>query len=291
MIDLIKGAHIMPPYLRNKVYKGPVKAVILDWAGTAVDYGCIGPAAVFIEVFKKFDIEVSVTEARQFMGLMKKDHIRAMCGLPRVIEQWIGRYGSEPSEEDINRLYAETEPMMTAVIDQYAVPIPGLLKAVDAFRSRGIKIGSSTGYTRPMVDRLQPAAAQKGYSPDSVVCSSDVPAGRPYPWMALLNAIKLEVYPMEAIVKIGDTLTDIAEGLNAGMWTIGLTQSGNELGLSEEEAHQLDPADLEKRLKDIKQRFLDSGAHYVARGIWDCVPLIDDIETKLGRGEQPLSPI
>lgn len=281
----------MKPFLRKTAYKGPVRAVVLDWAGTAVDYGCIGPTAVFTEVFDKFGIQVGPAEARKFMGLMKKDHIRAMCGLPDVIDQWRNRYGKMPGEEDVDRLYAETEPMMTAVIEQHADPIPGLLETVASLRKRGIKIGSSTGYTRPMVERLVPAASRRGYKPDAVVCSSDVPSGRPYPWMAYSNAIQLEVYPLEAIVKIGDTISDIAEGLNAGMWTIGLTQSGNELGLSEEEVGRIDPSDLDQRLAEIEQRYQESGAHYVARGIWECLPIIDAIEDRLSHGEQPLTPV
>jgi phosphonoacetaldehyde hydrolase len=73
------------------------------------------------------------------------------------------------------------------------------------------------------------------------------------------------------------------------MWTIGLSQSGNELGLGEEEVGRIDPTVLEQRLAAIEQRFRSSGAHYVARGIWECLPLIDAVEKRLGRGEQPLN--
>jgi phosphonoacetaldehyde hydrolase len=269
---------------------GPVKAVVLDWAGTAVDYGCMGPAAVFVDVFQRFGIRVTVAEARKFMGLEKKAHVRGLCGLPTVVAQWHEKYGHAPSEADVEALYRETVPMMVSAIARHADPIPGLIDTVAALRGRGVKIGSTTGYTRPMLEKLMPAAKQRGYAPDAVVCSSDVPAGRPYPWMAFLNAVRLEVYPLEAVVKIGDTLSDVEEGLNAGMWAIGLSQSGNELGLSEEEVGRLDPALLGQRLAEIERRFRSSGAHYVARGIWECLPLIDAIESRLGRGEQPLDP-
>ena len=56
----------------------PLKAVILDWAGTVVDHGCIGPVAVFIEVFARKGVAVTAAQARKPMGLMKKDHVRAM---------------------------------------------------------------------------------------------------------------------------------------------------------------------------------------------------------------------
>ena len=278
----------MPPFVRRVPYRGPVRAVILDWAGTAVDYGCMGPAAVFVGVFETFGIRVTVAEARRFMGLMKQDHIRGMCALPAVIEQWQSKYGKPPGEAEVAALYTETEPMMVETIRRHADPIPGLDDFVAAMRYRGAKIGSCTGYTRPMLDVLVPEAAKNGDTPDASVCSSDVPAGRPYPWMCFRNAILLETYPLEALVKIGDTVADIEEGLNAGMWTIGLTQSGNALGLTRETAEALEPADLAARLAEVAARFKAAGAHFVAPGIWECLPLVEAIEVRLAEGRQPI---
>jgi phosphonoacetaldehyde hydrolase len=266
---------------------GPVKAVILDWAGTAVDYGCMGPAAVFVDVFAKFEIEVSIAEARRFMGLEKRAHLGAMCELPGVIAQWEQRHGKTPDEAAVDALYDLTEPMMVAAIARHADPIPGLLEFAAAMRSRGIKIGSCTGYTAPMVAALTPVAADKGYAPDVVVCASEVPVGRPEPWMCYLNAVRLQVRPFAAMVKIGDTISDIEEGLNAGMWTIGLTQSGNELGLTEGEVDALEKAELHRRLDGIEARYREAGAHYVARGIWEVLPIVDEIGKRLAKGASP----
>src|SRR5207237_5656764 len=124
---------------------------------------------------------------------------------------------------------------------QYADLIPGTLETIADCRRRGLKIGSTTGYTGEMMTILQSEAKRRGYEPDSTVCATQVPAGRPYPYMCLQNAINLQTYPMEAIVKIGDTLPDIEEGLNAGMWTVGLAKTGNEMGLSESEIAALEP--------------------------------------------------
>ena len=275
-------------FIQNRPYTGPVQAVVLDWSGTAVDYGSRGPAAVFQEVFKKYGVAVTLGEVRRFMGLMKKDHIRGMCGLPSVVEKWTAVHHRPPDAEYVEMLYRDIETLMPRVIPQYADPIPGLLDAIADFRSWGIRIGSTTGYTGPMVAVLVPHAREKGYEPDSVVCSTDVPAGRPFPWMCYRNAIQLGVYPMSAMVKIGDTLSDIEEGLNAGMWTVGLTQTGNELGLTEDAVHELPRAELNTRLSDIEQRFGKAGAHYVVPGIWDCPAVIDRINDRLARGENPL---
>jgi phosphonoacetaldehyde hydrolase len=158
---------------------------------------------------------------------------------------------------------------------------------VAAFRQRGLKIGSSTGYTREMMDVVVPEAEKRGYAPDSIVCSSDVPAGRPSPWMALRSAMALGVYPMEAIVKIGDTVPDINEGLNTGMWTIGLAQTGNEVGLTEQETEALDPQVLQEKLGRASWRLAQAGAHYVIDGMWDVLGVLDEIESRLADGERP----
>ena len=49
----------MKPFLRRTAYTGPVQAVILDWAGTAVDHGCRGPVAVFSRAFERHGIEMT----------------------------------------------------------------------------------------------------------------------------------------------------------------------------------------------------------------------------------------
>lgn len=269
-------------------YTGPLKGAILDWAGTAVDYGCIGPAAVFVDVFKKFNVDATIDEARQFMGLMKKDHIRGMLNLPSIRKRWEAAHKRAPEENDVDALYLETEPMMVSAILCHGELIPGLLETVAGMRGLGMKIGSCTGYTSPMMAVLAPLAMRQGYEPDAMKCSADVPRGRPYPWMCYLNAIEMDIYPMSALVKIGDTVSDIQEGLNAGMWTIGLTQSGNELGMTREAAEALPEMALNEKLTIIESRFLDAGVHYTAKGIWECLPLIDDINRRLANGEQPL---
>ena len=272
---------------RNRGYTGTVKAVIFDWSGTTVDFGSIGPAAGFVNAFANFGIEVTVGEVRQFMGVAKKDHVRSICGLQSVIDQWLKKNSKPPNETDVERIFSETEPVLTATVKQYAKPIPGLMDTVKGLRQQKVKIGSSTGYTAPIMEALVPAAREQGYAPDAVVCSTDVPAGRPYPWMCYLNAIRLQVYPLEAFVKIGDTISDIEAGGNAGMWTIGLTQSGNELGLSQEELSRFTPQELEIQTKPIAQRFREAGAHDVVAGIWEVLPAIQTINTRLSHGERP----
>lgn len=271
----------------RRSYVGRLQALIFDWAGTVVDHGSRAPVAVFVEVFRRRGVTISVQQARAPMGLEKKDHIRAVATTAAVAEQWHTLQGRSWSEDDIEALFQETVPLQAACVADYADLIPGTLETVAACRAQGLLVGSSTGYSRPIMEALLPAAAQRGYQPDSVVCPSDVAAGRPAPWMAFQNAINLGVYPMAALVKVGDTVPDIEEGLNAGMWTVAVTHSGNELGLTAAEVAALAPDELETRLAPIRQRLYQAGAHYSIDSIADLPPILDAINQRLSQGEQP----
>jgi phosphonoacetaldehyde hydrolase len=184
-------------------------------------------------------------------------------------------------------MFQDFIPLQLDCLADYADLIPGTLAAVADFRKRGLKVGSTTGYTGDMMKLLLSEARKRGYEPDSTVCATDVPAGRPEPWMCLENAKLLGVYPMESMVKVGDTLPDIEEGLNAGMWTIGLAKTGNEIGLNEGEISQLAPDDLNAKLNRASTRMAQTGAHYVVDGIWDVPAVLDHIQARLARGERP----
>ena len=275
------------PYRFSRSWRGPLQAIILDWAGTTLDYGCFAPAIVFMKVFQRFGVEISMQEARLPMGAHKRVHIQQIIRIPAVRQRWLQLHGKEPDEADVDAMFADFVPLQLGCLADYADLIPGTLEALDQFRSRGLKIGSTTGYTGEMMALLRQEAARRGYVPDASVCATDVPEGRPAPWMCLQNAMKLGVYPMESIVKVGDTLPDIHEGLNAGMWCVGLALTGNELGLSQVQVQAMDPAELDLRRQAARRRMYQAGAHYVVDGIADVPALLDDMQARLRRGERP----
>lgn len=264
---------------------GPIKAVILDWAGTIVDHGSIAPVMAFIETFRLRGVGISLQEARAPMGMPKCDHIRAITKMPMVAALWKSVHGRPPDEADVLAMYEDFIPLQLKVLANYADPIPGAVETIAKLRERGIKIGSTTGYNRRMMDVLAPAAARHGIQLDSIVCVDDVPAGRPEPWMALRSAMELRAYPPALVVKVGDTVPDIEEGLNAGMWTVAVALTGNELGLSAAELAALSPDEVETRRERAHLRLADAGAHYVIDGIWSLPQVLDDIEERLNDGE------
>jgi len=252
-----------------------------------VDYGSCAPAGVFVEVFARHGVPITMTQARGPMGSEKRAHIAAITAMPEVADAWQRTHGRLCTDADIDEMYAEFVPLQIESLPRFADTIPGTTEAVAEFRSRGLKIGTTTGYNAEMMRVLAPEAAKSGFKPDCIVSSNMVPEGRPAPWMALKAATLMSVYPMSAIVKIGDTVPDIHEGLNAGMWTIAVAATGNELGLSHAEAAALPAGEREERLARAHERLHAAGAHYVVDGIADVPPILDRIEARMAKGERP----
>jgi phosphonoacetaldehyde hydrolase len=272
---------------RNNHYAGPLKAVVLDWAGTSVDYGCFGPVEAFREVFRSRFIEPTVEEVRAHMGMDKMEHIRALGAIPRIRNLWAAIYGKEPSEADFAEMHRHFEEVRMGALHRHSDLVPGLLETVSALRGMGLRIGSTTGYNALGARLMRDEAARHGYWPDCVICASDVPAGRPHPWMCFRNAMELGTYPMWAMVKVGDTVLDVQEGLNAGMWSVAVTTSGNEMGLSRAEVRNLDPEELSRRQRSIAKRLQAAGAHFVIGDIEGLMPVVEEINQLLAEGVRP----
>jgi phosphonoacetaldehyde hydrolase len=264
-----------------------ISAVFMDWAGTAVDHGSIAPVRALENIFSEFGIQAPQPLIRKYMGLAKKDHIRKMLEEPEIQAQWIALHNTSPQESDVVAMYARFEPQMMEVLAGYATVITGVVDAVETMRSRGMKIAGTTGYTRPMLDRLELLAAQQGYRTDRSLAPEDAGGGRPFPWMCYRLAMDLHIYPLSACVKIGDTESDIAEGLNAGMWTVGVTRSGNTVGMSEDEWTKVDAAEQHNLLGRAEQELRAAGAHYTAETVAYTLPILDEIAERIASGERP----
>jgi phosphonoacetaldehyde hydrolase len=268
-------------------YRGPLKAVILDWAGTAVDFGSFAPVAVLIDVFAARGVPITASEARADMGLLKKDHIRAISRKPEVSERWRQANRSAPGEAEVEQLFADFIPKQIAILDRHSDVIAGVSDAVFRMRARGLKIGGTTGYTRPMLEKVIGIAAKQGYMPDESICPDDAGAGRPMPWMCFEIARRLGVYPPASFVKIGDTPVDIEEALNAGMWSVGVAATGNEIGLTQAEFDALGAVEREARVAGARSALLKAGAHYVIDRVAESDPVLDEIERRLRVGDRP----
>ena len=267
------------------------KAVLLDWAGTTVDYGSRAPTQVFVEIFRRRGVEITVAEARGPMGRAKHEHIAMVAALPRVTELWRQQHGAAPTEVDVRAMYDHFLPLQKEILKHGSDVIPGIPEAIAELRRRGIRIGSSTGSTRALMEIVRadmpPVVQHKDVDvvrnfhanftahADVVVCSDEVSAGRPTPWMNVRAAELLGVCQFDQIVVVDDTPVGIEAAKKGGMISVAVSLTGNALGLSEAEALQMPAAALQQRLLEIETDFRKAGVDYVIRSVAELPALLN----------------
>jgi phosphonoacetaldehyde hydrolase len=267
-----------------------IEGVIFDWAGTTVDFGCFAPVNVFIDIFKNAGIEVTMEEAREPMGMLKIDHIRAMLSMPRISTLWEEKYGKAFTEQDVENLYAEFEPALLSSLTEYTDPIPEVVETVQTLRSQGLKIGSTTGYTQIMMDVVVPNALKKGYGPDFYITPDGTNSiGRPYPYMIYRNMEALELSASWKVVKVGDTASDIKEAVNAGVWSVGVVIGSSEMGLSLDEFNALSKEEQENVISKTEKSFLQNGADFTIKSMSELPQLIERINHLISEGKRPFA--
>jgi len=251
----------------------------MDWAGTAVDFGCYAPVNAFIRAFEEIAVDISTEEVREPMGAAKIEHIRRLLRMERINQAFKAAHHRDWSEEDVVKLNQSFEKFLFATLTDHTDPIPHVLDTVSLLRCKGIKIGSTTGYTRAMMDVVEPFARSKGYCADNCVTPDGLPMGRPAPFMIFRNMIDLNIRDVDSVIKVGDTLEDIREGLSAKTWTVGVVVGSSELGLSEIEVNDLPKSELNEQIAAVRQKMTQGGAHYVINSLAELPDVIERINS------------
>ncbi len=276
-------------YVYTRGYRGKVKGIVLDWSGTTADAYVLAPAVVFVDVFKKHGVEISMAEARGPMGLRKDLHIKELTLVPEIAARWKGVHGSDPDQGSVDAMFADFVPMQLACLRQYTTLLPHVAEVVQQFQKDGIKIGSSTGFIRAMVDVLEADAKTQGYVPDASVAGDEVEHGaRPKPFMVYRNLDLMDVSPIQSVVKVDDTISGVGEALEAGCWGVGIARYSNYMDIDSMEHYEsLPEAEIARRLKLTREILAKSGAHYVIDTFDQMPAVIADVNERLARGERP----
>lgn len=256
-------------------------------AGTVCDYGSSAPAAAFVELFRRHDITATDAEARVPMGLQKRDHVETMLNMATIGEQWESKTGSAWNEDDLDSLYREFIAIQIGVLPDYGELIPGIREAVASMRSLGIAIAGTTGYDNEMMGIVVAAMAEQGVELDAAVCAADVASGRPAPWMIFRAMEATQISPPASVVKIGDTLPDIEAGVRAGVWSVGVTDTGNMAGCDKATWDGLSESEREEIRETGTEEMKRAGAHYVLASVADLPSLIEEIDRRVLAGEKP----
>jgi phosphonoacetaldehyde hydrolase len=266
-----------------------IRVAVFDWAGTMVDYGSRAPATVFQEIFRREGVPITPAQAREPMGMAKRAHIATITSMPEVDQRWREKFGKSADVSDVDRMYEKFLPLQKEVLADHGDLIPG---AVDTFKwclENNIRVGSSTGYTHELMKVVVPVASAAGYQPEIVLCAEDAPEGRPAPWLIYECMKRFGVYPASHVVKVDDTTVGIEAGINAGAWTVGITQTGNLVGLSEAEFVSLDDTEQKNLISEAESRMKQAGAHFVIAGVHELPQTIIKINSLLANGQCPLS--
>jgi phosphonoacetaldehyde hydrolase len=247
--------------------------VIFDWAGTMVDFGCEAPVKALVEAFRAEGVHIDEAAVRRDMGKAKIDHVRSLLSYAPVAAAWLKVHGRPAEAKEVDVLMARLGPLMREHAARASTLIPGAKQTFDRLRAAGIRVASSTGYTREMMEPVLKHAAEQGYVPEHLVCSGETPAGRPSPLMIYKACAELGVWPLSRVVKVDDAEAGIAEGKAAGAFTVGVT-SGNQVGLSYEAFQALPATERNSRVQAARQSLMAAGANIVIESVADLIPTL-----------------
>ena len=264
-----------------------IQSIVSDLAGTMVDFGCQAPLQAFVQVFANKGVTITTAQAREPMGLNKKEHIRAILAMPDVTENFQHKHGRAYTEVDVDEMYHDFTPIQLDLLRSHAGMLPGVADVLQRLRADGIRIAVNSGYAREMVQQVVASLEQQGFVPDAWSSADDVPHGRPAPWMVLDVLQKMNVYPWHTVIKVGDTAPDMQEGRNASVWTVGVTDTGNLVGATEAEwATMPEPRRSHARMV-AAARLRTAGAHYVIDSLADLPTVVAAINERLQHRDRP----
>ena len=276
-------------FFYQRSYRGSIKAVVLDLEGTLIDYGGLGFTQALIELFHRHQVTIEHDQAHTTRPLSKAEHLRRLFALPSVANQWVKQHKNLPNEATFQQLHDELEDIQRHHLPQLAQLLPGVATSLKKWQDAGILIAVVTHETRSLLDLLLDAFQQQHFTPDLSLCIEDLltPAHAPSPWLIAQSAMLLGIYPWESIVAIGDTVADVEAGLNAGTWTVGIAQTGREMGLSATDIKRMSEDEREEALEAIHHRLYRSGAHFVVNTFEQCNAVLDEIQDRLNIGIRP----
>lgn len=194
------------------------------------------------------------------MGIEKHEHIAKLVQLPEIQTAWQKRYNRLLTPDDELMLFDQFETFLLKRLATQTELTPFVLETQAYLHQNDIKIATTTGYTRPMLELVAQQASQLGYQPDLMVSKEDVQNGRPSPDMIHKIQQTLKLNKPQIIIKVGDTVVDMLEGRNAGVITIGVLESSSLIGLTATELAALTPTKRQTLISEAKKTLLAAGA-------------------------------
>ncbi len=194
--------------------------VVFDMAGTTVsDKGNVNKA--FRDAFLAESIIVNAPDVNAVMGYRKIE----------AIEIILKQYEPELAEDRvlIERIHEKFNYDMVSFYenDPALQPLPFAEDVFQQLSHEGVKVALNTGFTRRITNAIL-KRLRWDMNPfiSQVICSDEVPEGRPHPFMIQAIMQQSGISDPERVIKVGDTEVDILEGRNAGCGMVVAVTSG-----------------------------------------------------------------
>ena len=193
-----------------------IELAALDIAGTTVEEGGAVYRALH-DAVRRHGSAAEVADVAHWMGADKRTAIRSLLGI-----------GGTPDDGAVEEAFGDFERLLRAAYDETPpVAMPGVLDAFAALRAHGARIALTTGFsaevTGLLLDRL---GWREGETVDTVVCTDDVPAGRPAPYLVHRAMERTGIWRTADVLTVGDTVLDLEAGTNAGAGVVVGVLSG-----------------------------------------------------------------
>tara|TARA_Y100000389_G_C17430182_1_gene502094 strand:- start:602 stop:1534 length:933 start_codon:yes stop_codon:yes gene_type:complete len=293
------GENLRNPFFNcsqiHKTYNKQIKGIILNNSGTFIDPFSIAPTIAFVKVFKKFGINISMKESRIPMGIKKDLHIKELLKIPDIQNKWINKYCRKSNNEDIKNIYKEFIPIQLEILPKYCNLVPKVVETIDLIKKKEIKFGITSEFSREISNCIleniedtellfENIVAQDDYNNSNICLKTGL-----QPYMIYKNMEKLNITEIDTIIKVDNTIRGLQEGINAGCWTIGITNYSNYMNIdSIEQWENMSNKEKYNRRKYVKQKMKEkSGAHYIINEFEELIAVIEDINTRLYLGEKP----
>jgi len=261
-------------------FTGLIRLVVFDMAGTTVDYGSCAPVRAFLELFEKNGIKADPSIPRGISGMGKKDQIHRMLMNPEIYDQWMNIAGRIPNVNDLEHLYKEFIPLQLDNTARYSKVIDGVPETIEWLRENRIKIAGTSGYDRNMMNIAVRELEKEKVFLDVTYSSDQVPGGRPAPWMIFRCMEMTDTLETGSVINIGDTVSDMQAGRNAGVWAVGVIRSGNLIGMTKDEYLSADPEELDILVSEGRKTLYEAGAHVVIDFVSDLPEIIEIINSR-----------
>lgn len=207
-----------------------IELVVCDMAGTTVrDAGQVPQA--FTSALAAHDIPVTPQAINSLRGASKR----------LAILNLVPAGGDRAARAE--QVYATFVQHLARVFDGTVEPVPGAREAIDALRSRGVRVALNTGFDRDTTNLLLDALRWREGVVDAVVCGDEVAQGRPAPYMIFHCMEAVGVSDVRRVANVGDTVLDLQAGYNAGVaLNIGVLSGahGRDQMLPQPHTHLLD---------------------------------------------------